>query len=334
MVGCGAVGCFYGAKLCRAGHDVHFLLRSDYEAVSRNGVSVISPEQQFRVFPRPTRTPAEIGPCDLVVIALKTTANHRLADLVPPLVSYDTRLLTLQNGLGNEEILERFGEPARVLGGLCFVCLNRIAPGTVRHLAYGDIVLGQHDGAPDETVRRIADRFSEAGIAVTLTENLAKARWEKLVWNIPFNGLGVAGIAGYENLITGRLVHPPHDKTTLTTDKLLADPRWSRLVRELMMEVIATANVLGFKVAETFADRMIDRTRNMGPYKASTLIDFERGLPIELEQMFLEPLRRANKVGAPVPRLEALCNILTILDQNRPKAPNPEISSAHQPETS
>lgn len=311
------MGSFYGAKLCRAGHEVHFLLRSDYESVKRDGVLVRSPEGDVRVFPRPAKEPGEIGACDLVLIALKTTANHRFPELLPALVGRGTRLLTLQNGLGNEELLSGLFESNTVLGGLCFVCLNRIAPGIVRHFAYGDVTLGQHGSVPDQTTRRIADQLSGAGIKVKLTENLAKARWEKLVWNVPFNGLGVAGVVGHENLLAGNVPDQFECRTTLTTDKLLGDPLWLRLVRELMQEVITTANALGFGVAETLADQMIDRTRTMGAYKASTLIDFERGFPIELEQMFLEPLRRAQAAGVQTPRLAALCRTLSELDRRQ-----------------
>ena len=95
---------------------------------------------------------------------------------------------------------------------------------------------------------------------------------------------------------------------------MLADPRWERLVRELMLEVIAAANALGFKISQSLAAEQIERTRTMGAYKASTLIDFERGQPLELESMFLEPLRRARKAGVTTPRLAALAAVLNALD--------------------
>src|SRR5213076_103785 len=100
----------------------------------------------------------------------------------------------------------------------------------------------------------------------------------------------------------------------LGTDQLLADPRWEQLVRELMLEVIAAANALGFKISETLAAKQIEKTRTMGAYKASTLIDFERGQPLELESMFLEPLRQAEKAGVATPRLTALGAVLKALD--------------------
>jgi len=311
VVGCGAVGSFYGAKLARAGQDVHFLLRSDYEAVRRNGVEIRSPQGDFKVRPRPAKLPEEIGPADLVMIALKATANDVFPTLLPPLVARSTAVLTLQNGLGNEEALARLFPSQQIMGGLCFVCLNRVAPGVIQHMDYGMVVMGEFGRWPEPRTHDIAGMFRDAGISCKVTANLAQSHWEKLVWNIPFNGLGVGSAAGFEGFASEKL--PAELRAVskcLSTDLLLADARWSGLVRELMLEVIAAARGLGFEIEEKLADKQIERTRTMGAYKASTVIDFERGLPIELEALFLEPLRLAKAKGVAVPRLERLCAIL------------------------
>jgi 2-dehydropantoate 2-reductase len=329
VVGCGAVGSYYGAQLARAGHAVHFLLRSDYEAVRRQGVRIQSPEGQFQVHPHCARRPEEIGPADLVLIGLKTTANGQFPALLPPLVGPESAVLTLQNGLGNEEQLARLFPAAQILGGLCFVCLNRIAPGVIRHIGFGQVVLGEFQRPPAPRTRAIAARFAEAGVPCTVTDDLARTHWEKLVWNIPFNGLGVAGAAGPEVLHqlagsegSAEDALPPGSPPggCLTTDILLADARWSRLVRELMREVIAAARALGHAVPDDFAGPLIERTRAMGAYKASTLIDFERGQPLELQSLFQEPLRQALRAGVAVPRLAALCQVLERLADRQPAA--------------
>jgi 2-dehydropantoate 2-reductase len=357
VVGCGAVGSFYGAKLAAEGHEVHFLLRSDYDVVRIKGVSILSPQGDFHVHPRAARTPEEIGVADLVLIGLKTTANDQFARLLPPLVGPASAVVTLQNGLGNEEQLARLFPIEQILGGLCFVCLNRLQPGLIRHLDYGQVVLGEYQRPPQPRTHELATLFEQAGVPCTVADNLARTHWEKLVWNIPFNGLGVAGVAGYEAVINGRLSptetspgprsaavpaascggvslarRTPGEMpgelaggdacatrvgiamATLTTDKLLGDLRWTQLLRELMLEVIATARALGFDLPESLAERQLERTRTMGEYKASTLIDFERGQPLELESLFLEPLRQARQAGVPVPRLEALCRVLQQLE--------------------
>lgn len=318
VVGCGALGSYYGAKLCRDGQQVHFLLRTDYEAVRRKGVRILSPEGDFHVQPGCARDPAEIGPCDLVLVGLKTTANDQYPHLLPPLVGPGTAVLTLQNGLGNEARLAALFGPERVLGGLCFVCLNREEPGRVRHLAHGTVVLGEYQRWPEPRTHDIASLFRHAGIPCKVADNLERAHWEKLVWNIPFNGLGVAATAGYETLTDAAPQKDRPAPTTpgpcLTTADLLSDPRWTGLVRELMAEVIAAANALGFKIPDSVAEKQVSRTLGMGAYKASTLVDFERRQPLELEGMFMEPLRQARRAGVATPRLEALCRVLVRLD--------------------
>jgi 2-dehydropantoate 2-reductase len=317
VVGCGAVGSYYGAMLGRDGHDTHFLLRSDYEAVRCNGVLVRSVNGDFKVRPKSARRPKEIGVADLVLIALKTTANDQFAKLVPPLVGPNTIVLTLQNGLGNEEQLAELFSPEQVMGGLCFVCLNRIAPGVIHHIAHGTIVTGEFQRPPQPRTHEIAGMFKHAGVPCRATDNLARAHWEKLIWNIPFNGLGVAGSAGYEAVVSGIVPANLQIGSCLPTNKLLGDPHWEKLVRELMLEVIAAANKLGLQVSESQADKQIERTRGMGAYFASTLIDFDRRQPLELEGMFLEPLRQAQKGGVAAPRLKALCEVLKQLDARR-----------------
>jgi 2-dehydropantoate 2-reductase len=309
IVGPGAVGSFYGAKLCQAGHEVYFLLRSDYEVVRADGVWIESADGNFQVRPRAARRPEEIGPSDLVLVCLKTTANQVLPQLLPPLTHQGTTVLTLQNGLGNETVIASIVGSEKTMGGVCFVCLNRIAPGRIHHIAHGSVVIGEYGRPPSERTQLICQAIAGSGVSCKIAPNLEQARWEKLVWNIPFNGLGVASAAGLEAVLAGKFLSGKIGHC-LTTDLLLSNPDWERLVRELMMETIAAARAQGLDVPESAADAQIERTRNMGAYKASTLIDFERGQELELDGLFLEPLRRAQHAGVSCPRLAALCVLL------------------------
>jgi 2-dehydropantoate 2-reductase len=314
VVGCGALGSYYGAKLGYSGQEVHFLLRSGFAEVRRKGVFVRSGEGDFRFQPKCAQTPEAINVCDLVLIGLKTTANDQFARLLTPLVGPSTAILTLQNGLGNEaQLAELFGVE-KVLGGLCFVCLNRTAPGVIEHIAHGAVVMGEYERWPEPRTHDIASLIRNSGVPCKVTESLAAAHWEKLVWNIPFNGLGVAGTAGYEAVINGVVTFDHKPGPCLTTDILLGDSRWEQLVRELMMEVIEAANALGLKVPRETVEKQMARTRDMGAYTASTLVDFDRGQPLELESLFLEPLRQAHKAGVSTPRLAALCAVLQKLN--------------------
>lgn len=317
VVGCGAVGSYYGARLWRSGHDVHFLLRSDLDAVRARGVRILSPDGDFLARPGTAGRPAEIGVSDLVVVALKTTANAQFGRLLPPLVGPGTWVLTLQNGLGNEEDLAACAGSERILGGLCFVCLNRIAPGVIRHLAHGSVVLGQHRAEPSAFAADVAAEFRRAGVACSLAADLERAHWEKLLWNIPFNGLGVAGVVGHANVVAGIVPERLPRCETLPTDELLADPRWCALLRVLMDEVRAGAGGQGFAIGAELAEEMIARTRTMGAYKASTLLDFERGLPLEVDRLFREPLRRATLSGVSTPMLVRLTAVLAGLNRRQ-----------------
>lgn len=288
VVGSGAVGGYYGAKLARSGgREVHFLMRGDLDAVRRGGLTVRSKDGDFHLENVHAHgSTREIGPCDVVLIALKTTANAVLSDVLQPLLHEKTILLTLQNGLGNEELLaERFGAE-RVLGGLCFVCLNRTAPGVVEHYGHGTLSIGEFHGPPQPRTARIVQDFRESGIEALAVQNLLTERWRKLVWNIPFNGLGIAARAN--------------------TAEVLRDENLHALARKLMREVIEAANRLGHKIRPDFADAQIERSWPMGPYRSSSQIDFELGREVEVEAIWGEPYRRAQSAGAETPRLGML----------------------------
>src|SRR5438105_10023971 len=143
VVGSGAIGTYYGAKLVHAGSDVHFLMRDDLSDIRRNGIFVRGEGENFRAAKiNCYNSPKEIGPCDLVIVAVKSTSNADIVDLIPPLLHERTMLLILQNGLGNEEFMaEHFGAE-RVLGGLCFIAITRKSRTEVDRTAHGDIVLG------------------------------------------------------------------------------------------------------------------------------------------------------------------------------------------------
>lgn len=317
VVGCGALGSYYGGRLAEAGHDVHFLLRSDYDTVRRHGVRVTSPAGDFRFRPRCAQTPEAIGVCDWVLIGLKSTANAEFPRLLPPLVDSRTAILTLQNGLGNEEALAELFPVGQILGGLCFVCLNRTAPGQIQHIAHGKIALGEFRRWPEPRTQDFASSLRHAGVPCEVTDNLQRAHWEKLVWNIPFNGLGVASAAGWDAVESGGWSRGAALGPCLATDQILSDPRWEMQARALMREVIAAANGLGLGVAPDWENRHIDLTRSMGRYVASTLIDFERGQPLELNALFLEPLRQAIQAGVATPHLQKLCAVLQAIDSSR-----------------
>ena len=288
IVGSGAIGIYYGARLAAAGEDVRFLVRSDAGFIRGNGLHLESIDGDLHLpAVNCAETPQEIGPVDLVVVAWKTTANRHLEDTLRPLMHQHTQVLTLQNGLGNCEAIARIAGPRNVLGGLCFVCLNRIAPGRVRHTASGKVVIGEWRADDRRRAATIAARWKTADIRATATDDLEYAQWEKLVWNIPFNGLSIA-------------------EGGITTDVLLANPRTCGEIRAIMHEVVATAHALGHPLDEAIIEQNIERTLPMGPYRPSSMIDYLEGRDVEIDAIWAEPIRRAASVDAPMPATAAM----------------------------
>lgn len=298
VLGCGAIGAFYGARLARAGHDVHFILRSDHAHVQRHGLVIESVDGDFRLPQVAAYADAkELSEarggraCDVVLIGLKTTANAVLAHALPPLVGPGTSVLVLQNGLGVEAQVARWAPQAHVVGGMCFICAQRVGPGHVRHLDQGPITAAAHraDGAPagvTPELEQLARDFALAGIALLPEADLGTARWKKLVWNVPFNGLSV-------------VLHA-------STRELTAQPEARALVESLMHEVIDAATACGHAIDRSFIDTMLCTTDAMPPYLPSMRLDADAGRPLELDAIYAAPLAAAKRAGLPTPRIEML----------------------------
>ncbi len=294
IVGAGALGLYYGAMLQRNGVDVYFLLRRDYQAITSGGLQVRSANGDFYLSQiKGFNVPGEIGVVDLVIVGLKTFSNDQMSELVSPLVGSETAILTLQNGLGNEEVLASAFGPQRVLGGIAFLCSNRGEPGVVHHLGEGRIRLGEFNDGLTPRSEKLAALFRDAGVPCEAVADLRRARWEKLVWNVPFNGLSALLAQDVTDILTCR-----HTR---------------ELVRELMLEVIAGANAQGLSKqidGPTFSEQMIAFTDKMDHYRPSMQIDREEGRPLELEAIFAIPLQQAVAAGVSMSRVDMLYRLL------------------------
>jgi 2-dehydropantoate 2-reductase len=298
VIGAGAVGGYYGARLAQHGHSVHFLLRSDYEAVCQNGLTVESCAGNFRIPAERLnvhKDAHEMPKVDQVLVALKTTANDQFEPLIGPLLKEDTAILTIQNGLGNEDRLAELFGASRILGGMAFVCINRAGPGVIRHIDHGVIRLGEFNGGPSDRASAIAELFNASQIPCQVLADLRFGRWSKLIWNIPFNGLGAV--------------------LDLTTDRLLDNEPGMRLLTALMEEVVATTRAIGIHLPPDIIDVQIRHTRTMGAYRSSMQIDRQERRPLEVESILGEPLRQARRAGVPAPNLAMLYEMACLIDR-------------------
>lgn len=288
IVGSGAIGSYYGGKLAQAGEDVTFLLRADYDHVKEHGLNVQSINGDFHLHPvQCEKSSKNIGEVDLVIVAWKATANQYAEEIIRPLIGKHTSILTLQNGLGNcEHLAELFGAE-RVIGGLCFVCLNRLSPGVILHTASGLIRIGELQGEPSPRLEKIAKAFNSADIPCEAVNSLEKALWMKLVWNYPFNGLAIS-------------------EGGVDTEVLLKERQLEPSIKLIMEEVVSVAAALGHEIPQSFIDKQIERTYPMGKYRPSSMIDFIEGRPVELEAIWQNPLKVAKSLGVHVPEMEKL----------------------------
>src|SRR5882672_9864496 len=175
VIGAGAVGAYYGGRLAQHGHDVHFLLRSDYKHVARNGWMIQSCHGDFKLPPGTMHVyeKAERMPkADWVIVTLKATANEQLGAMISPLIKENTLLLTMQNGLGNEERLAELFGPQRVLGGLAFVCIHRVEPGVIHHIDHGYVRVGEFIESGNANARAISEMFRKSKVQCDVLESL------------------------------------------------------------------------------------------------------------------------------------------------------------------
>lgn len=287
IIGVGAIGGYYGCKLAYSGQEVHFLLHSDYQFVKEHGMQVDSCDGSFHLdHVNVYQTSEDMPKCDVVIVGLKTTNNHLLSELLPPLLHEHTVVVLIQNGIGVEADVQQMFPDVQLIAGLAFICSAKTEPGRVNHQCYGSINLGNYSCKDERLFSAILNDFTNAGIQAGSVP-YEEARWKKAVWNMPFNGMTVA--------------------LNTRTDLLLKQPATRQLIRDLMMEVIEAAHHLGVTgLDEAFADKMIQMTDEMTPYSPSMKLDFDFHRPMEIYYLYTRPIQIAREAGFSMPKLEML----------------------------
>lgn len=301
VVGVGAVGGYYGARLVEAGFQVHWVARSEADHLRRNGLRIRSPRGDLHLEDLDVYGPGEVPPpSDVVVVATKATATASVAPLLAPMVAPGGAVALFQNGMGGEDVLAESLRGVTILGAMSFICASRTGPGEVFHADYERVTVGEWtpDGTPSgmtPAVTALVEDLSAASIPAAALDDLLAGRWQKLVWNVPFNGLAV--------LLGAR------------TDELVSDTSARRLVVRLMEEVVAAAEATGHPTPPDVVDKMLANTEAMVPYAPSMVLDHEAGRPLELEAIYEVPLAAAAAAGASMPATEVLLDSLRFIDR-------------------
>ncbi len=297
VLGTGAIGSYYGVRLAKAGFDVSFLARSEYQAIAEQGLCINSDVHgRLELKPAAVFASAEQMPlADWLLVSTKTTSNSRLAPLINQMLKPGGKVVLMQNGLGVEdELRPQLREDIHLLGGLCFICVHRSAPAVVAHQAYGGINLGYHSGSASmEQGQQIAEQgaqmFVQAGEDSQAT-GLLRARWQKLVWNVPYNGLSVL--------------------LDTTTGAMMQHASSRLLIEQLMQEVVAAASACGQQLPDNIVAAMLKNTERMPDYHPSMYHDFAHGRELELQAIYRAPLAAASAAGCAMPRVQMLLQAL------------------------
>ena len=280
-------------------------MRSDADFVRKNGLRVDSKLGDFHLEKvNAYGSVLDMPKCDVVILALKSTQNHLLSSLLPPLMHDGSIVLVLQNGLHVEQAAHAVVGPGRVVGGCCFLCSNKVGPGHIRHLDYGKILMGPFQGIDDQTpgpsmerINQVRDELRKTGIECESTTSLTLARWRKLMWNIPFNGLSVI--------------------LDSSTDKIMLDVDARALAKSIIQEVRQTACDCGHFIEPEFVDYMMEHTDDMVPYDSSMRLDFLAGREIEVEAIYGNALNAADRCGVQAKIIRTMYQQLKFLSRNR-----------------
>ena len=299
IIGTGAVGSVYGAKLSQAGAKVSVLCRSDYETVNKNGIQVqsILGDHYFR--PEHTLKAGQTYPqkADLVLVTTKVLPEINIPHLIAPYIHPQTTILLLQNGIFIEPPIQAAFPNNEILSGLSFICATRTAYGQVQHIDYGRLAIGKYPNGSSTIATALAELFDAVQIPTKRSDTIQKERWKKLVWNAPFNPLSV---------ISGGM----------DTQSLLKEPQYRKQIHTIMTEVCACAAADNHPLHESIIEKNIQDTEKMTPYKTSMLIDFESGRPLETEAIIGNVVRFAESQNVQVPEIKAMYKkLLTLSDR-------------------
>ena len=293
VFGAGGVGAYFGGRLATAGADVHLIARGAHlEALRSDGLTVESIHGDFHVDLPATDDPTDVGSCDYVLFCVKSNDTEAAAAELDPLVDEGTAVVSLQNGVDNEEKLADVVGADHVMGGVAYIFSTIGDPGVIQHTSGpARIVLGELDGEVTRRAERLRDWCETADLAVTLSGNVWREIWDKYAFICAHNGLTAA-----VRLPVGEI-----RDTEPTMD----------LYRRLIEEVDAVAAAEGIDLPEDLVENIFDFVADSDPGTTSSLhYDLTHDKPMELEALNGELVRRGHEHDVPVPMNEAIYGIL------------------------
>jgi 2-dehydropantoate 2-reductase len=289
IVGAGGVGGYFGAKLARAGESVVMLARGAHlDAIVRDGLRVRSAvDGEFTAKVEAVASLSGQSPVDMALLCVKSFDTRVAAEALRPVLGPDTGVVSLQNGVDNEEILDDVLGPGRALGGAAFVFSTIASPGVIAHTLLGRIVFGELDGRVSERATRLRDALAHAGVPVEVSTDVRRVLWEKY--------LLISAQAG-----TTALARVPIGVIRET-------PETWRMYRRIVEELAAVARACGVALADDIVDTIIKGAAALAPTASSSLYhDLAQGRRLELEALHGHAVRLGERLGVPTPTVFAV----------------------------
>jgi 2-dehydropantoate 2-reductase len=287
MMGSGGVGGYYGARLQQAGHEVAFVARGAHgEAMRKNGLRILSELGDAHVSVRVLEDPAQAGPADLAVIAVKLWDTEDAARAVARVPQ--AAVVSLQNGVDKDEVLASALGRDRVLGGVTHIAAVIAEPGVIAQTGkLQRVTLGELDGSRTPRLQAAADAFRSAGVETVVSDDIRRVTWEKFVFLSALSGLTAL--------------------TRKPIGEVRANPATRGLLLEALREGVAVARAEGAGLDDAFAQKQLETIDSLPAGMLSSMAqDLLRGRRLELPWLSGAVVRRAEKHGLRVPAHQAI----------------------------
>jgi len=297
VMGSGAVGGYFGAKLAAAENEVAFIARGNHlAALQANGLRVNSPAGDLTVRQAQfTEAPERVGHVDVILFCVKSYDTEAAAQAIEPMVSDRCQILSLQNGIDNADKLARVYGQSKVLPAVVYVGAQLSAPGVITHSNGGRIIFGQMDGAVADQTIILAQSLTAAGIPCETSAEIRQVQWTKLLWNAPFCAISCL--------------------TRANTNEIVESASLTRLALDGMAEVQAAARSQGIELPRHLFDEVLSFSRSLGEFKPSMLQDLESSKPLEYQAFNGIVVKLLKAHGQPAPINQTFCRALKFLDQ-------------------
>jgi len=300
VVGAGAIGCYFGGMLARAGANVTLIGRHQHvDAIKRDGLLLQSREFSGYIPVAATEHMAAVGGAGLVLFCVKSADTDDAAWAMAPQLAADAAVLSLQNGVNNVERIRRHVK-APVIAGLVYAAAEMSGPGAVRHTGGGSLVIGRLNALPGDRetdprlLSEIAALFTGAGIAVKISAEIATELWSKLVMNCAYNAISALSRAPY-----GRMV---------------ALPEIREVMRQTVDEVVQVARAKGIRLPGDMVDAAFRLADAMPATLSSTAQDILKGKRTEIDHLNGYVVREGEALGIPTPANRTLNALVKLLE--------------------